>query len=568
VAWIGIRAYLAKTELERAVPLAGQARDQILDGNPSRAVELAEQLDDRTSSAVNLTGDPVWRTFEIIPWVGENLTAVRELSENVDALSTEVLGPLTAVAGTLQLTDLKPVAGSIDVQPLVDAQPELAQADAGVKLGLSKVTAIETAGTIEPVSDAVSKLEDALRDVAASVDALNNAAILLPSMLGQDGPRTYLVMFQNNAELRSTGGIPGAMALVSASEGRLELKQQASSRDFEKFDPPVVDLPVETRALYGDNTARYIQDVNFTPQFGLSAEIAAEMWKRQFGDQVDGVVSLDPVALSYLLDATGPIELPTGDKLSSDNAVQLLLQDVYAQYVDPAEQDDYFAAAAAAVFNKIAGGDFNPQKLIKALAGASGERRILLWSSHDEEASRLSQTTLSGPLPKTDSKTQAFGLYFNDATAAKMDPYLKIDASSGQNVCRADKLPTYAITVTLTNTAPLDASGTLPDYVTGGGASGVPAGNIRTNISLYGAPGSFNLGVLRDSAPVDFHPTSDSGYTLSKVQVELAPGQSTVLQFQFMGGDIGPKDMLLEHTPLVYSLETSTVEFSCENALQ
>ena len=151
-------------------------------------------------------------------------------------------------------------------------------------------------------------------------------------MLGASGPRNYLLLFQNPAELRATGGIPGAVALVHTENGKISLTQQASSADFPHYTPSVLELPLETRGLYGNIVGEYLQDVTMTPYFPLSGQLAREMWKRQFGTEVDGVLSMDPVTLSYLLRATGPIALPTGDTLTSDNAVKLLLSDVYARY--------------------------------------------------------------------------------------------------------------------------------------------------------------------------------------------------------------------------------------------
>jgi hypothetical protein len=269
-----------------------------------------------------------------------------------------------------------------------------------------------------------------------------------------------------------------------------------------------------------------------------------------------------------LLKATGPITLPTGDVLTSDNAVQMLLQDVYSRYQNPADQDLFFAGAASAVFDRIAGGNVGLKSLVAALGSASDERRLLLWSTHPDDQAVLEGTTLSGVLPMSTEDSQAFGVYFNDATAAKMDPYLNIGISAGQKTCRQDGLPNYSISVTLTNTVPADAVSSLPHYVTGGGVSGAPVGSIRTNVAAYGTPGMYNLGALRDGAPAEYHPASDGGYTLSKLQVELAPGETTVLEFQFLGDRRGEREVVVEHTPLVYSLETSEVEFACENALK
>jgi hypothetical protein len=568
LAWVGIRAYLAKGELEAAIPLATKVRTQIMNADGQGALESGQVLTVHADSAASLTGDPVWRLVEFVPVLGKNLRVMRELTQATDDVAQRAILPLTQMAGKLSLDSFKPVAGRIDVQPILDAQQDVSLAANAITHAKTKVGDIDAEGVISPLSDARDKLGGLLDEASVSIDAIDGAAKLVPAMLGNQGPRNYLVLFQNNAELRSTGGIPGAMALIHTEGGSMTLVQQAAASDFPKFEPPVLDLPVETKALYGDNTAQYMQDVNFTPQFALSGQIAREMWKQQFGLEVDGVISIDPVALSYLLKATGPVTLPTGDEITSENAVQVLLRDVYARFDEPSDQNAFFASAASAVFGKVAAGDLDVQKLIGALGEAGGERRILLWSAHEEDQTVLADSTLSGPLPKGDEKTQAFGLYFNDATAAKMDPYLKVEVVSSHAVCRNDGLPNYAIHVKLTNAAPGDASSSLPPYVTGNGRSGAEPGNIRTNLALYGAPGTFNLGVLRDGQTAEYHPASDSGYTLSKLQVELAPGQSTDLEFQFLGGDALPRDIVVEHTPLVYSLETSTVEFSCETALQ
>lgn len=59
-------------------------------------------------------------------------------------------------------------------------------------------------------------------------------------MLGGDGPRHYLLMFQNNAEERASGGNPASMAMITVDDGRVTLGRQASSSDFpHPYDKPV-----------------------------------------------------------------------------------------------------------------------------------------------------------------------------------------------------------------------------------------------------------------------------------------------------------------------------------------
>lgn len=567
VAWVGARALLAKGELEAAVPLATQIQSQLLSGDGVGADRTLAELSRHADRAADLTDDPVWRSFEILPWIGPNLTAVRQIASVVDDVSRNAVRPIATVAGAVQLSAFRPVGGAINVQPLVDAQADVAFANAALRRVDAMAKAIDVSSTLSPVRNAANRLKTVVADAARSVAMADRAVRLVPAMLGADYPRNYVLMFQNPAELRSTGGIAGAVAQIHTENGRIDLVKQASSSDFTLPDAPVLDLPAETRALYGDITGMYIQDVNLTPHFPLSAEITLELWKQQFGVEVDGVISIDPVTLGFLLKATGPITLPSGDVLTADNAVQLLLSDVYARYKDPADQDEFFAAAAGSVFSAVASGNVDPKALIEGLARAASEHRVLVWSAHDEDQAILADTTLAGGLPISDSQTQRFGVYLNDATGAKMDTYLDAKLGIGQVACRKDGRPTYGVSVTLINEAPADAATTLSDYVTGAGIYGVAPGNVKTLVSVYGPPETQNLGMTRDGKAAGYHPTSDSTYPVSMASVELAPGESTVLHFAWLGAKPFTGQLVTQATPVINLHETSRLALTCESPL-
>ena len=561
--WVGVRGLIAKGELESAVPLASAVQRQIVDGDPDAALRTFEELDAHASKAATLTSDPVWRSFELLPFAGPNLSAVRELAAVVNDVSTDAVGPLVEIAGVIDVDDFKPADGAIDVQPLIDARPQVAAANTALVDARTRVDAINTSDTLAPVRGAANDLKSVVAEAADSVDVLDRAIRLLPQALGAAGPRDYVLLFTNPAELRATGGIPGALALLHTENGRIELAQQASTSDFPFYDEPVLELPLETRGLYGDITGQYVQDVNLTPHFPLSAQLAREMWRLEFGVEADGVLSIDPVALGYLLEATGPITLPTGGVLTAENAVQTLLVDAYARYENPADQDAFFAAAAASVFSAVAGGNFDPVALVTALAKAGEERRVHVWSADEGEQKMLAGTTLQGELPTSTATTTRFGAYLNDATGAKMDVYLDVDLGVGQATCREDGRPIYRVEVALANTAPSDAAATLSDYVTGGGNNGVSPGNIKTIVSIYGAPDMQNLGMTRDGAAVGYQPAVDSTYPVSLIGVELAPGESTLLQFDWLGAGAFAGKTVIQTTPVVYPALTRELAFSC-----
>jgi hypothetical protein len=567
VAWVGVRAFAAKNELEAAVPLATRLQSQVLAGNSNAAKTTFRLLEKHASSAAGYTSDPVWRGFEAVPWVGPNLTAVRQLSTIVSDLTEHGLKPLTTIAGRLTLGDFKPVGGVVDVAPLVKVQPQIARASAAFAAAARAAKAVESRDTIAAVKDATTRLRATVSTASEAADSVNRAVQLIPAMLGVAGPRNYLVLFQNPAELRSTGGIAGALALVHTENGKIELTQQAAGSDFAHSEESVLPLPLETRGLYGDITGEYMQDVNLTPNFPQSAKLAREMWRLKFGVEADGILSIDPVALSYLLKATGPITLPTGDILKSDTAVKLLLSDVYSRYTRPADQDRFFAAAAASVFGAVSGGKLDPTALVKALAKAGDEHRILLWSAHAKDQAILADTTLSGGLPVSDAKHVRFGVYLNDGTGAKMGYYLQAKTAIAQANCRKDGRASYAIDLTLTNTAPADAAKSLKPYVTGGGAFGVAEGNVRTIVAVYGPKNVQALTVLQDGKPAVFQPAIDDWYPVNRLATELAPGQSTTLRFNWQGMNPGNTTGSIVTTPMIRIPETSRGRLSCKLGL-
>jgi hypothetical protein len=563
IGWVGVRAFMAKGELESAIPLASDVQSSLVEGDAGTAGVTASKLAEHANSAASLTSDPVWRAFEFLPAVGVNLAVVRQLADTVKEISNDAVLPLTDAAATVSVEGFKPVNGAIALQPLIDAQPSVATASSALKAAQTALLSVDASQTLPQVREATEKLRTALGGAVQSIDAVDRAVHIVPAMLGASGPRNYLVLFQNPAELRSTGGISGAIALMQTHDGQMQLTKQVSSTEYTHYDAPVLDLPLETRGIYGDITGRFIQDVNLTPNFVQSAELAQEMWRLQFGEQVDGVLSIDPIALSYLLRATGPIALPTGDVLSSENAVQLLLSDVYARYPETEAQDLFFASAAASVFSAVAGGTADPIALITALAQAGEEHRVLVWSSDDAEQAILADTTLAGGLPVSDETAQRFGLYLNDATAAKMGPYLDVQTAIGQSTCRNDNRPNYVVEVTLTNTAPADAAMALPEYVTAGGAFGDAPGIIRTIVSTYGVPGMENLGLTQDGNVVPYLPATDATYPVSTLSVQLAPGETTTVRYLWLGAEPFRGDIELQMTPVIHRNETIKLDTPC-----
>lgn len=527
--WVGVRGTLAYQHLQRIQTGAAQSTAALAD-DPSAAAPTLARLAVDASEAHQLTSDPVWALASRTPWIGPQLAAFGTVAAASDELLRESLLPLATAAQNLSVDALRPVGGRIDtsalsglVAPAEDAATRAADAAAAVQ-------DIDRTPLIGAVGSAVDRADDLFSTVSTAVDTLSRTSRLLPDMLGQNGARTYLVLVQNNAEWRSLGGIAGAAVVVHTDGGRLSLIGTLSSRDLPRgFDTPVVTLPDEVTKIYDTKPARYFQNLTQIPDFSVDGPIAREMYRLKTGSDIDGVLSVDPVVLSYLLKTTGPVALPTGDSLTADNAVPLLLNEVYLRYANPADQDAFFAGAAGAVFQALADGRGSASGLIDALTRAGEEHRLLAWSTHHDEQALIDGTVVAGQLPVTDAHTARFGVFLNDGTGSKMSYYIDPDVALTWGSCRpAGQVAPRQLTLqlTLTSRAPADAGTALPEYITGGGVYGTAPGAAEVVGNIYLSEG-YELVSATASNGAGFAGGMHEGRRVLTFGIDLDPGAST-----------------------------------------
>ncbi len=561
VAWIGVRALLAKEALERAQALVGQLQAQAV-ADPAGALQLVGDIRRETGEAKSLTSDPVWVAAEITPVLGTNLTAVRELAAAVDLVSVEALDPLARVASTLDVSSLKPVDGRIDLQPLLAATDSVASADTAVRAAESRVADIDTSGTLGFVTEAHARLADLLAEASVLTGTARTVTQLLPPMLGAEGPRNYILMFQNNAEARPLGGNPAALVLVNVDSGAISIAQQASSRDFSRAHGTPDDIAPGLEGLYYPFT-NYVMDITVRPDFPTAATLAQTFWEREFGLHVDGVVSFDPVALAALLEATGPVVLPTGDELNSGNAVQLLLSEVYERYEDPRMQDVFFAEAARSIFSALTGGGFDPEALLPALTTSAESGRLMVWSDRPEEQDVILTTPLSGVLPPTNDETTTMGVYFMDQSSSKIDYWMGTSVAASADRCSAPSAPVFTATARVTSLLTQEQAEELPDYVV---STWWGAEKFATAVYVLGPPGTTFLDATWGDTGIEQEIVAvgqDLGRPVVRLLTTIAPGQTSSVAVRFQGGEGEYGPLAVRTTPMVHPTEVTVADNAC-----
>ncbi|NIV30646.1 MAG: DUF4012 domain-containing protein, partial [Anaerolineae bacterium] len=122
------------------------------------------------------------------------------------------------------------------------------------------------------------------------------AAQLAPELLGADGPRTYLILAQNDDERRPTGGWISGLGLVTVEQGKISDVSFSDSWMVDNLQVPH-EIPPESmyRTLWAE--IWLFRDANWSPDFPTAAQVAESILQRDQGIAVDGVIAVDQRAL-------------------------------------------------------------------------------------------------------------------------------------------------------------------------------------------------------------------------------------------------------------------------------
>ncbi len=238
----------------------------------------------------------------------------------------QTAGPVDGAPSGLVAT-LAPILDAIAAQqePQARARQALAAIQAArARIDPRRITVPRLRTALDQVDRQLPLLEQALGSLAG----LPQAAGLL---LGRDKPVTFLILAQNQDELRATGGFITAVGLLTVDQGQFtRLEFQDSTHDLDNPNRAAVPAPAPF-AQYTRVKDWSLRDANWAPDFPESARAAETFYQLDRGVTVDGTLTVDQRLVELLLGATGPVTLPGyPDQVGAGNVVALM-----RHYVQP-----------------------------------------------------------------------------------------------------------------------------------------------------------------------------------------------------------------------------------------
>lgn len=330
VALVGFHAYRANSALNAMA-------SQITAGDPAAAAESITAARANAEDVQSGLGSAPLSALSVLPYFRTNFTGADTFLDAAGSVldAAEVTNSLYAsLSGADGGQNAAFSNGKINIDSLEGIQPQVQQISAD--LDQAEQTLAQLPPQMSPVlRDAADKAGARIQGIQTGLEIYEEIRPDLPTLLGRGKPARYLVVFHNPAELFPGGGAALNVALVQFDDGKMEvLEKGAVSRDYFPANPRVDWDPLAEGPYYETSNARdSFAWSNLHQDYRVSGEDLMRSWAAHGQQPVDGVISLDPAALSAAVAATGPIKTPLYGEITADNLVSKLFYEEYSEDV-------------------------------------------------------------------------------------------------------------------------------------------------------------------------------------------------------------------------------------------
>ncbi len=399
----------------------------------------------------------VFTPLRIIPLLGWYATdaqrGVAAVVSGLDAASTfaDAITPYADVLGLkgkgtfLGGTAQERLAKAIEA--LAKVGPQLDQVGTSLALTKKDIDQIESwrypnflpghpGQRIDNIKKAVDQFESLIVDSRPLL-------LVLPQIMGQDKEQKYLVLFQNDKELRPTGGFISAYAVFRVNKGVIASE---GSDDIYRLDNTLLKrvAPPGPIAKYLNVSNLNMRDSNFSPDYLASMKTFEDLYQSSSGKKdIDGIISLDTQFVLSMMQVLGPVDAYgtkfTIDKVDACGCAQIIYElERYSDQIvsyEKGSRKDIIGVLMQSLMAKA----FNAPKgqwpsLLEAIVGDLHQKHLLLYFHDPASQAAAEKINLAGRIYNYDGDF----LHINEANLGGAKSNLYIEEKVSQVVKKAE----------------------------------------------------------------------------------------------------------------------------------
>ncbi|HNQ16946.1 MAG TPA: DUF4012 domain-containing protein [Candidatus Woesebacteria bacterium] len=236
--------------------------------------------------------------------------AIYAVEPYADVLGLNGQTPTASGSGTAE-NRIKLILDTLD-----KAMPELDAITANIQSAVTALQQIDANRYPEqlggqPVRPLILQAQNLSQSALSAVTEFRPVIEQIPVMAGGRGERLkYLVLFQNDNELRPTGGFLTAFSTIYIEDGKVTPE---TSDDIYALDAKYRSrLPIPEALGRYLTTEKYwnLRDMNTSPDFKVSMEQFLPNYMKVGDKNIDGIITVDTEVLKQLLEVLGPVQVP------------------------------------------------------------------------------------------------------------------------------------------------------------------------------------------------------------------------------------------------------------------
>ncbi|MBD3156709.1 DUF4012 domain-containing protein [Candidatus Peregrinibacteria bacterium] len=407
-----------------------------------------------------------------------------------------------------------------------------------VKIAQDKIRRAGSDFLPENIQSHVAVLTDQLNGLVKTLEEMQTRVPAILSLLGDRYPHRYLILLQNNAESRPTGGFIGSFLIVDMNDGAITNMKFHDVYEYDGQLHETIEAPYEL-ATFTDNWR--MRDANYSPDFAVSAKKIAWFLEKEGGPGVDTVIAVNQTILGDLLTVTGPLSVDGLEGSLNDKNYQTVLSYIVESKHEGEHNPKAIIGRIIPSLQEALHKEASVKSVLTLIQQQIKNKDILAWSKDETVQTFFDDVGVSGRVPKLPSDEDYFSLIATNIGGNKSDRYIDADIAHEtiindhgevRNVVTYKRTHTWNPNIVLVWQSQLESFGftEIPDWI----RNILGAGTNKSIIKVFvpsGATLEEIIGVPREAVTIGYDSELDKTYMY--FVLDVAPQEEKVVTMTY-----------------------------------